>query len=185
MKAHSIRTDNASLPMKLKVREEALKHIDKEKQVSVLDLFAGENILWGYLKNDYYFGIEKEKGKGKNLYADNRKVIPSLDLSKFTVIDCDSYGIPVEQIQLLFDNRTLQKGTVVIYTCIGNEMSMLSRKLVKEFNLAKLYKKSKVLLNKKSQELFYAFLQRRGVKRVYEIEKQDSHFKKKYGFFIV
>ena len=65
-------------------------------------------------------GIEVVKGKGKNLNADNIRVIKSLDLSQFNVIDCDSYGIPLKQIEELYENPTLQDGTIIIYTAIGN-----------------------------------------------------------------
>lgn len=182
MKAHSIKTDNANVKNKVQLRKLATKDL---KEIKVLDLFAGNNVLWSHFDTKKYYGIELAKGKGKNLNADNLKVIPSLDLSKFNVIDCDSYGIPIKQILALYNNNTLQNGTVIIYTAIGNSLSALSKEILKEYNLEKIYKKSKVLLNKKSHDLFYGFLYKKGVRTVFEYEEPSKTFVKKYGFFVV
>ncbi len=90
MNPQPTKTDNKSIANKLFIRKEAIKNL---KQVNVLDLFAGRNVLWNNIKTDNYFGIDIENNKGKNLSADTRRVFDTLDLSKFNVIDCDSYGI--------------------------------------------------------------------------------------------
>lgn len=95
MKVHSTKTDNFEIKSKIHLRQEAVKHLS---ELNVLDLFAGENKLWSSFEKNTYYGVEKEKNKGKNLYADNIRVIQSLDLSRFNVIDLDSYGIPFNQI---------------------------------------------------------------------------------------
>lgn len=142
MKAHSTSTDNTHAEWKVALRKLAIKDL---KEIRVLDMFAGENRLWSKIEKDYYYGIEQQKGKGKNLYADNLKVIPSLDLSRFTIIDCDSYGIPYQQIKLVFENPTLQDGTVIIYTCISSPMSRISQDCIEDFDLENIYKKNKGL----------------------------------------
>lgn len=181
MKAHSIKTDNFQIENKIKLRKKAVEHL---KEVRVLDLFAGENRIWSQIKTDYYFGVEKEKGKGKNLNVDNLRVIENLDLSKFNVIDVDSYGIPFNQVSKIFKNKTLQNGTVIIFTCITNKMSGINKDCLKYYNLTKLYKKVKTLFNKYSRNYFYGFLYELGIKKVfkYTIEK---NFIKDYGFFFV
>lgn len=182
MKVHSIKTDNANVSHKVELRKLGTKNL---KELNVLDLFAGNNILWSHFDCKKYYGIEKEKGKGRNLNADNVRVLKSLDLLRFNVIDCDSYGIPAEQISLLFQNLTLQKGTIIFYTAIGSAMSGLSNTLLNKFNLSVIYKKNKTLLNKKSHELFYAMLNDYGVKSVVEYTEPSAHFLKNYGYFIV
>lgn len=136
-----------------------------------------------YFLFDIIYKGEKEKNKGKNLYADNIRVIQSLDLSRFNVIDLDSYGIPFNQMYELFKNPTLKHGTVFIFTCITNKMSALNKKCLEEFNLSKIYKKCKVLVNGKANELFYAYLEKNGIKEIYMYEV-NSNFKKQYGYFI-
>lgn len=95
LKAHSIKTDNANETKKVSLRRQATAHLDS---LRVLDLFAGKNVLWSHFETEKYYGVEKEKGKGKNLNADNIRIIARLDLSKFNVIDADSYGIPFNQL---------------------------------------------------------------------------------------
>ena len=178
---HSAYTDNANLAKKVSLRKEATKGI---KELKVLDLFAGENLIWSKIKTDRYFGVEAEKGKGKNLNVDNRRIIPALDLSQFNVIDCDAYGIPYEQISMIFDNPTLQNGTVIIYTCITGVLNRICVKALKDFDLQENYKRSRVLYNKYSRDMFFEMLRRNGVKKVTSY-RDDATMQKEYGYFVV
>lgn len=183
MNLHATKTDNAHIESKIHLRQLATKGL---KELRVLDCFAGENKLWESFDKKRYFGIEKVKDKGNNLYQDNLRVIKSLDLSQFNVIDLDSYGIPANQIAELYNNSTLKKGsTVIIYTCITSKMSGLNKTILKMFNMQKMYKKSKVLLNAHAKELFYAMLYNYGVKKVYEYSIEENSYKKTYGYFKV
>lgn len=181
MKGHSIKTDNFNLQDKVKLRQMAVQHLD---EIKVLDLFAGNNCIWSNFDCKRYYGIEIEKGKGKNLNADNRKVIPSLDLSDFNVIDCDSYGMPVEQLSAIFKNPTLKDGTVIIYTAISSKLSSLSAQILKYYGIQNMYKKSKVMFNKFSHDYFYGFMYDKGIRTVTEYEKINNSFTKKYGYFV-
>lgn len=91
---HSAYTDNDGLAEKVALRKKAVEGINGP--LCVLDLFAGENRIWKHFDLERYYGIEAEKGKGDNLHADNRNIIPLLDLSCFNVIDCDAYGTPYD-----------------------------------------------------------------------------------------
>ncbi|MDE6401593.1 MAG: hypothetical protein K2L54_03170, partial [Clostridiales bacterium] len=84
------KTDNKSIGNKIFIRKQAIADLST---INVLDLFGGNNVLWKNIHTDKYFGIEKQKDKGKNLVADAHKVFDYLDLSQFNVIDVDSYGI--------------------------------------------------------------------------------------------
>lgn len=178
---HSVYTDNQNLAKKVALRKQAIQGL---KEVNVLDLFAGENLIWSCLKTDRYFGIDAEKGKGKNLNVDNRRVIPVLDLKAFNVIDCDAYGIPYEAISLLFKNKSLQKGTVIIFTCISGVLNRICVQALKDFNLQESYKKTRVLYNKYSRDMFFEMLRQNGVKKIISYT-EDQVMKKEYGYFIV
>lgn len=154
-------------------------------KLNVLDCFAGENKIWGNFKTNRYYSIEKELNKGKNIHADNMKILPSLDLSNFNVIDLDSYGIPIEQLNAIFKNPTLQGGTCIIYTCIGNKMSTLNKFFVQYYGLESMYKNAKTLFNNFSYQMFIGYLYDNGIKTVYEYEEPSNNFYKKYGFFNV
>ena len=118
--------------------------------------------------------------------ADNLRVIESLDLSGFNVIDVDSYGAPANQLIKIFENDTLRAGTVIIYTCITNKMSSLNKEVIKLFRLGKMYKKVKTLFNAKSAELYHALLYEKGITEVYRYtQKSGSSYYKEYGYFVV
>ncbi len=178
---HSAYTDNANLAKKIGLRVTATEHIENKK---VLDLFAGENKIWKNIPTERYYGVEKEKGKGKNLHLDNRKIIGALDLSGFNVIDCDAYGIPYEQIEMLFENPTLQSGTVIIFTCISGVLNRLCVKAIKDYGIQKQYKRSRVLFNKYSRDMFLSMLYNHGVRKIWSY-KIKSQMEKEYGWFIV
>ena len=178
---HLTKTDNANIESKINLRRLATAKLN---ELRVLDLFAGENKLWASFKKARYFGVEKVKGKGKNLNTDNIRVIQSLDLSEFNVIDVDSYGIPANQIYELYQNDTLQKGTIIIYTCITNKMSWLNKRIFEMFNLHNIYAKSKTMINGYAVDLFHGMLYNLGVRDVTEYQIH-SRYEKYYGFFEV
>lgn len=178
---HSAYTDNDGLEKKVWLRKLAIKDLD---YVSVLDLFAGDNLIWSHIKTDRYYGVEQEKGKGKNLCLDNRKIIPVLDLSKFNVIDCDAYGVPYEQIEMLFENPTLQKGTIVIFTCITGVLNQVCNRARQDYGIYEMYKHTRVLFNRYSAEMFFSMLYNHGIKDVVMYETKKN-MKKRYGFFTV
>ncbi len=181
MSLHLIKTDNASIVNKVALRKRAVESLDK---LRVLDLYAGNNILWSYFDKEKYYGVEIQKGKGKNITADCKKLIDSLDLSAFNIIDCDSYGVPFDVIYKLFNNKTLKDGTIIIYTAISNRLSGISRQCLDMFNLKKIYDKCHNLITEYAFELFYAMLYDFGVKEVSYMES-IGNFTKHYGYFTV
>lgn len=180
-KVHQEKVDNTSVPDKVFLRQQATKHL---KHLKILDLYAGENVMWSHFNTDRYYGVEIIKGKGKNLNADCKRVIGSLDLSDFNVIDCDSYGIPFDVLLKIFENKTLKRGTTIIYVAISNRLSGVNKECLKMFGLEDMYKKSQVLVAAKAIELFYAMLERQGVEVLYYYKINDN-FAKHYGYFIV
>ena len=181
MRAHWVKTDNASVPDKVFLRRKATEHLGS---LRVLDLYAGENVLYGHFDTERYYGVEIVGDKGKNLHGDCKRVIASLDLSDINVIDCDSYGIPFDIILKIFENPTLQKGTVIIYTAIANRMSGVSRRCLEMFGLERIWAKNHTLIAGKAHELFYAMLEKNGVSMVHYY-KVSAGFQKHYGYFVV
>lgn len=156
--------------------------------VDVLDLFAGKGEVWKRLRPDTYQGVEIERGNNpKAIVGDNRTIIPKLDLSQYNVIDCDSYGVPADQIALLYENGTMRSGTVVLYTCISNSVSTVPSRLQDYGGFrGELYHKAQTLFNDWSIPLFFDFLASLGVDRVWEYEEPSGHgYTKKYGYFVV
>lgn len=176
--------DSQSVSHKVYLRRMATEGI---RSVSVLDLFAGKGEVWKRLEPDMYQGVEIKKDKNPNaIIGDNRKVIPRLDLSRYNVIDCDSYGVPATQIKLLYENKTLQEGTVIVYTCISNKVSTVPKTLQEYAGFAgNMYEKAQTLFNGWAVELFFDYIASLGVKSVAEYEEPSSAYTKKYGYFVV
>lgn len=148
----------------------------------VLDLYAGSNLLWSPFEKEKYFSVDIQKGKGCNLRADSKRIIGGLDLSQFNVIDCDSYGIPFDVMQRLFQNKTLGEGTIIIYTAITNRLSGLNAGCLHMFGVRNIYRKCPSLIAADALDMFYGMLYNNGVRKVTYYETQGG-FTKHYGYF--
>lgn len=180
MKAQPTKTDNKSIANKIFIRTESIKHLD---EINVLDLFAGRNVLWNNISTNNYFGIDIENNKGKNLKSDTRKVLQSLDLSTYNVIDCDSYGIAFDVYKNLLERNDVKKGTVILYTLITNEFTKIQNTAKFYFNYKHFYNKAPSLFNARAIEFFYELLAEYGIKEVVYFGIRDN-FDKHYGYFI-
>lgn len=178
------KTDNAHVWLKVAVRREAIAALT---DVRVLDCFAGNNVLWKEIKPDYYLGIEKVKGKGsQNIYGDNVRLIPSLDLSRYNVIDLDSYGIPASQLLAVVQNETLPDSVVIVYTAIGGAIARGSKKLMSATGIrSEAYEKCPMLWNKKMLDLWYALLAKIGVEKINLVVLKENTYEKHYGYFVL
>lgn len=173
--------DNKNIADKIFLRKEAIKNL---KEVKVLDLFAGHNVLWNNIKTDRYYGIDLEKGKGKNLEADSKKIFDSLDLSQFNVIDVDSFGIDYRLYKKILESKNLKKPIVVFFTLITNVMIGLNKSGIELYNLQNLYPKAQGMFNEKGKVYFYNLLANHDIKKVVFYEHID-HFAKHYGYFMI
>lgn len=181
MNRQPTKTDNKSIYDKIFIRKQAIQGLE---QVKVLDLFAGRNVLWNNIPTQYYFGVDTEKGKGKNLVADSHIVFDALDLSEFNVIDVDSYGISFDIYKKILQRNDLQNGTVIIYTAITNEFTRIRNEAKLEFGFDSFYNKAPSLFNARAIDFFYEMLANYGIREVNYYEIRD-HFKKHYGYFKV
>lgn len=178
---HVIKTDNKSVANKVFLRRKATEHLDG---LRVLDLFAGNNVLWNCIDTERYYGVELIPNKGANLNAGAKRVIRSLDLSQFNVVDCDSYGIPFEICRYLLENPAAKSGTVIIYTAITNIFTCFPKLCLDELGIQELYKITPSIFNANAIAYFYDMLANRGVKTTHYYEVIDN-YTKHYGYFIV
>ena len=110
MKLNKGKTNNSYLQLKQSLRAYYTSDLN---EVNVLDCFCGKSEVWEGVPCTKYIGIDKEKTKKINYHGDNRKWLKVLDLSNFNVIDLDAYGIPYSQLEIIFSNKTLKKGTII------------------------------------------------------------------------
>ncbi len=174
-----IKTDNKSIGNKIFIRKQAISGLSV---VNVLDLFGGNNTLWKNISTDRYFGIEIEKDKGNNLCADSHKILDSIELGKYNVIDVDSFGISFDIYRKLLTSNRIRNGTIIIYTAITNQFTKIQNEAKDIFGFRQFYNKAPSLFNARAIEFFYEFLSRYGVNEVTYYEVQD-HFTKHYGYF--
>lgn len=181
-------TDNSNRSAKKNLRRYATRCLST---LRVLDCYAGNGAMWANVSKELYLGIEKQRGKGSAtngiVNADNLKMIPNMDLSAYNVIDLDAYGVPYDQMRLIFENKTLQHGTVVIYTAIRNGMSGVNANALENLGLSKMYKKCPSLFKPMYMDCFYELLRSKGVSKVHEIDqstKKKGSYEKHYGFFV-
>ena len=179
MNPQPTKTDNKSIGNKIFIRKQAIKSLS---EVNVLDLFGGRNVLWNNIPTNRYYGVESEKNKGQNLCADSHHVLASLDLSKYNVIDVDSYGISFDIYKYLLTDSRVQNGTIVLYTAITNEFTKIQNAAKDEFGFRKFYDKAPSLFNARAIEFFYEMLAKYGVEEVNYYEIKDN-FTKHYGYF--
>jgi len=161
-----LKTDNSYFAEKVSLRIDALPN---KKQIIVLDCFAGAGLLWNEIKkthkNIQVVPIEKESQKNKlALIGNNLKYLSSLDLSKFDIIDLDSYGIPFKQLEILFERK--YKGIIII-TAIQSGMGKLPNALLKKLGYTeKMIKKIPTLFNKNCVDKLKNYLYLCGIKKV-------------------
>ena len=95
----------------------------KQKNLRVLDAYSGTGFLWKQVRAarpDVEFAmtnIEKKKnGRLDAIHGDNVRIMPSLPLGEFDIIDLDAYGIPTEQLALV---AAAAPHVPVLVTCIS------------------------------------------------------------------
>ena len=135
----ALKTDNSHLEEKIILRINSINQINKSS-ISILECYAGNGVIWSEVKkrsNKTLKILQIEKEKGKNKFAicgDNLKVMKSLDLKCFDIIDLDAYGIPYAQLQECFDQK--YKGFIHV-TAIQSGMGSLPHEMLQKLGYTK------------------------------------------------
>ncbi len=178
-----LKTDNSYLYGKIALRKNAIEQL---KKIKVLDCFGGKGIIWEKIKSINkkqcieVISIEIEKGKNKKaIEGNNLKLLPSLDLKEFNVIDVDAYGSPFKQLDIILNNRTLKQGTIIFVTDIQTMQGAVPHKLLLQDNITrKMIKKIPSLFYKKSFEIMKSYLNKKGITKIdiYRPEKRKKYY---------
>jgi len=173
-------TDNSLLCAKVALR---IKHLPPGP-CKVLDAYGGYGVVWQEVaaqtkRTDIYrVGIDKDKRAGC-VHGDNRKWLKGMTLSLFDVIDLDAYGVPFDQVAILFKRKF--KG-VVFFTFIQSVAGQLPMKLCAENGISNhSYRSVPLLFSQIGWQLWLDWLANNGVKRVYHMSKDRKH----YGCFVL
>lgn len=168
---------NNSLPnAKIKLR---LDHLPNKKEISVLDCYGGDGVIWSGVKKQTdkqirVLSIDKQEYKSVDIVCDNLKVLAGIDLSKFDVVDLDAYGCPFAQMQTLF-----RRGFVgeVFVTYIQTGMGNLPTGILLQAGFSKeMLKKAQTIFTRKPMMVLDTYLSNQGITSYDEISLDRKHY---------
>jgi hypothetical protein len=138
--------------------------------ITVLDCYHGNGCIWNDISARHkviVFGIEKEKGKGTgSIYGYAEKVIPSLNLGQFKIIDLDAYGSPYQALKQVFNNKTLKKGTFIFYTHIMTGMGVTHKEVLSYIGITqKMQKHCRTIFKSLSFIAFKEYIRQNGIEK--------------------
>lgn len=171
------KTDNTYFADKVLLR---INNLPKGKCISVLDCFGGMGRTWKAVsgisdKKIVRTPIDQRNDlKHFHLHGDNVKVMAGMDLKSFQVIDLDAYGLPVDQLQVLFN----QKYTGIVFvTFIQSMMGRLSKKMLIDIGFSDdMIKKSPTLCSRGGFNYFLQWLSINGVTKIRHRSKNRKHY---------
>lgn len=125
--------------------------------------------------------MDLKKLQGIYLHGDNLKFLASMDISKFNVVDLDAYGVPYEQLKILF-SRKPQAETIIFVTFIQSLYGSLPRGMLEDLGYSPLMiKKCPTIFYRNGFEKFKQYLAISGIGQI----KHYSHEKKHYLCFTI
>jgi len=113
-----VKRDSRAEGLKVQLR---LDHLPDKRKVKVLDAFAGRGNIWRRIREartHQHFDILAVETRGLNpgqIRLDNVRVMRSLKLADYDLIDLDGYGFPYRQLCEVFRQRP--SGAVIYVTC--------------------------------------------------------------------
>lgn len=175
-----VKTDNSYLADKVGLR---VNHLPKAKVTTVLDCFAGNGRIWRAVKRrskkDIRVLAMEKREIGFRLPGDNLAWLAEIDLSKFNVIDLDAYGVPYEQLSLLFERG--YRG-VVFVTFIQSMWGRMPNNLLLDIGFTEeMIEKAPSLCGIRGFQYIMEWLGMKGVETIY----RRSHARKYYFCFML
>jgi hypothetical protein len=170
-------TDNSYLADKVQLR---LDHLPESNEIRVLDCYGGDGIVWSRVsdltdKKILRIGIDKKKdAAGSILHGDNLQFLVSMDLSRFDVIDLDAYGVPYDQLCVIFDRG--YTGALFV-TFIQSMVGAMPHGLLCDVGFTKdMVSKAPTLFYRNGWNHFKQFLAINGVSEVWHRTIDRKHY---------
>lgn len=172
------KTQNSYLGNKI-----GLRLHDLPDNPSVLDCFGGEGLIWKAIEREIgrpvrRIGIDKQDwGEGFYLPGDNIAYLRTMDLSRFNIVDLDSYGVPYEQLKALFERGYVGR---VFVTFIQTVFGQLPYGLLEDIGFSgEIVRSCPTIFGKRGWQYFLEWLAKNGVRTI----RHRSHAKKHYLVF--
>jgi hypothetical protein len=174
-------TDNSYFRDKVELRK---NHLPSQPIIRVLDCYCGTGRIWNAIKSEIpdrkfvMTSIDIKPKKPLCLIGDNLKYLKSLNLNKYDIIDLDSYGIPFEQLQIIFDRkRILDHAVKVFVTIVQSQYGCINKRLLEEIGYsARMTEKIPTLFYKNGFGKIKQYLAQNGVKEIYYRESNNKHY---------
>jgi hypothetical protein len=171
-----IKTNNSFLRDKIELRENHLPG----GEIHVLDCFAGSGLIWQAIiarhpyRSIHVLPIDKQDYGGFHLPGDNRRYLMDLDLSRFNVIDLDAYGVPAEQLEIIFERRFMG---IIFVTFIQSSYGIMPYDLLKIVGFTRdQIRKCPTLFAERGWQYMKEYLALRGVTRLDVREHGRKHY---------
>lgn len=164
------RTDNDGVGFSYKVSLR-IESLPNKKTVNILDCYCGHGFIWEQVKRKAnrditITPIDSRSDKTKPyLKGHNVKFLKSMDLTKYDIIDLDAYGVPFEQLEVIFDK---QYCGIVHVTFIQSGMGRLNNKMLNKIGYTnEMIKKSPTLFSKNGFNKFCKYLRMNGISNIF------------------
>jgi hypothetical protein len=169
-------TDNSFLSDKIAIR---CNHLPQRDKLYVLDCYAGNEYIWKGVKrltgrNITTLPIDIRMDIGFHLPGDNRSYLQSIDLDKYDVIDLDAYGVPYDQLEIVFARD--YKGAVFI-TFVQSIHGSLPYGLLEQIGYSRdMISKISTLFYRNGWDHFKQYLAKKGVSRIAHRTHAQKHY---------
>lgn len=182
MSTSTKKTDNSYIAEKVQLRLETVEKIEKDS-INILEAYAGDGVIWREVqkhtnKKLNILKIEvKDNKKGVYLKGNNEKFFPLFNFENYDIIDLDAYGIPFNQLEVVFLKEF--KGFVHV-TYIQSGMGRLPNGLLIKLGYTKeMINKCSTLFSKNGLEKIMQYLS------INKVDKITGFFinRKNYFYF--
>lgn len=172
------RTDNKALPEKVHLRN---KYLPDKEVIDVLDAFSADGVIWKAVEKlnpDKSFCIARidnqRKKKGFYIRSENTRFLRSTDLNVYDVIDLDHYGVPFNQLEVIFNHEFTSKIELfATFNLVG--IKPMHKAMLRMLGFSdSMLNSSRYLCSKNSEEKILSYLNFRGVNQVDKISYIDK-----------
>lgn len=179
--------DNDHVASKVGLRVEAVALLGEPRRIQVLDAYHGHGRLWGLTQaalpdgwDVHIFGSDKEARAAGTLRVDNLRLLQSLDLTRFDLIDLDAYGWPAAQLKVV---AAKAPNTIVLSTRIAPPLGQIPNVILADLGIDMPDGAPHTLVNRLADELWEAWCWHLGY-RTSLLCQFNAGFRKRYEVLI-
>jgi len=154
-----------------------------KKTVTVLDAFSADGRLWHEVQRRTKARLSvtriERKGDKAGVYmkGDNRAYLKGMNTRQYDIIDLDAFGIPYDQLEILWPKLTANQ--TIVFTYIQG-FGQLPKGMLMQLGITPaMYKKVPILFCKNGFEKLKAYLSLHRVREVHYLQFS----RKVYGYF--